>query len=200
MDLNRGLPGETPITDISGLIPKHVRTVRDLGLVEIGNTVEAIAKYLSRKPTRRMAPFTRKWMLRVHKEMFGEVWSWAGQVRTTELNIGVAAYRVVPEMEGLAQDIAGWANHAADPMEQSARIHHRTVQIHPFLNGNGRWARLLGQIWQFQKMGFYAEWPEAQMWEEVSPLRGEYIGALKEADRGNLEPLLDLQQRFTPSP
>ncbi|MBI4208502.1 MAG: Fic family protein [Deltaproteobacteria bacterium] len=30
--------------------------------------------------------------------------------------------------------------------ELSARLHHRLVWIHPFENGNGRWARLIMNI------------------------------------------------------
>jgi len=208
MDLNRhppdscraGLPGETPLDDYSGLIPKDVRTVAQLSVVEIQNSAMAVTKYLSRRPTKRMAPFTRQWMLRLHGEMFGEVWSWAGEVRTSSgLNVGVEAHRIASEMELLAQDTAYWAEHGGDAMEQAGAIHHRSVYIHPFLNGNGRWARLLGQIWQYRKLGFYTEWPEAEMWHGLTPLREEYINALKEADRGNLESLLDLQRRFTPT-
>jgi fido (protein-threonine AMPylation protein) len=30
--------------------------------------------------------------LKLHKEMFGDVWDWAGEIRTAELNFGVKAY------------------------------------------------------------------------------------------------------------
>ena len=34
-----------------------------------------------------------------------------------------------------------------DLSEQAVLLHHRAVQIHPFENGNGRWSRLLANIW-----------------------------------------------------
>ena len=199
MELNRHLPGETPLDDYSGLIAKDVRTIRQLSVAEISNSAEAVAHYLSRRPTRRMAPFTRLWMLRLHREMFAKVWSWAGKPRTTSgLNIGVPAYRIETDMEVLAQDVAYWAKQGGDAMEQAGQIHHRSVQVHPFLNGNGRWARLLGQIWQYRRLGFYTEWPEGEISHGTTPLREEYIEALRQADRGNVAPLLDLQKRLTP--
>ena len=198
MNLNRGLVGETPIDDVSGLIPRHVRTVSQLNVVENANVGEAIHKYLSRRPTKRMAPFTRRWMLNVHHVMLGKVWSWAGKIRTTDgLNIGIPASSVGPALEQLAQDIDYWAEHGGDVMEQAAYVHHKAASIHPFLNGNGRWARLLGQIWQYRLAGYYTEWPESGIWNGTSPVRPEYIEALQEADRGNLGPLINLQARYT---
>jgi Fic family protein len=32
-------------------------------------------------------------------------------------------------------------------IEISARLHYRAVVIHPFLNGNGRWSRMLANIY-----------------------------------------------------
>lgn len=199
MELNRHLPGETPLEDHSGLIPKHVKTVRQLSVVEVQNTAEAITKYLSRRPTKRMSPFTARWMLRLHKQMFGKVWVWAGEVRTTDgLNVGVRAYRVRTDTEKLAQDVAYWEQYGGDATEQAARLHHQATVIHPFLNGNGRWARLLAQIWQYRKLDVYTEWREAEIWRGVTRLRRTYLDALKSADAGDLTPLAELQRRFTP--
>ncbi len=34
-------------------------------------------------------------------------------------------------------------------LSKSIRIHHRLVKIHPFVNGNGRHARLVSDIYLF---------------------------------------------------
>ena len=42
------IPGETPIADISGLIPKHVTSRAQLNIVEAENIRKVIVKYLAR--------------------------------------------------------------------------------------------------------------------------------------------------------
>lgn len=70
---------------------------------------------------------------------------------------------------------------------QAAWLHHRFTQIHPFQDGNGRVARALASL-VFLKAGLF-------------PLvirdsdHKEYIGALEEADAGELKPLVALFAR-----
>ncbi len=82
-----------------------------------------------------------------------------------------------------------------DPVEQAARLHHRAVEVHPFVNGNGRWARMLTNIWLGLRSHPPVLWPE-NLIGETSPIRDEYIAALKIADRGEIEPLSRLHRRF----
>lgn len=200
MSLNRGLPGETPLDDISGLKLKHIRTVAALAEVEFENTALANTKYLTRAPSRRMAPFTLPWMLRVHREMFGNVWAWAGKRRTTDgLNLGVPAIEVEIALEELSRDLSSWRDAPIGRQEEAAILHHRAVSIHPFLNGNGRWARLLGQIWQLQHTGDYTHWPESQLFHGQSNLRAAYIRALQKADVGDMTALIRMQERLLSS-
>jgi hypothetical protein len=46
-------------------------------------------------------------------------------------------------------DLSFWhENKTFNAIEISARLHHRAVVIHPFLNGNGRWSRMLDHHYQ----------------------------------------------------
>ncbi len=81
------LPGETPI-DVSGLRQKGIRTRAELNRAEAENIRKAVVKYLAAKPSRRSAPFTLAWTKRLHKQMFGDVWKWAGAFRRENLNLG----------------------------------------------------------------------------------------------------------------
>jgi fido (protein-threonine AMPylation protein) len=82
------------------------------------------------------------------KEMFGNVWDWAGEIRTAELNFGINAYLVSTELKKLTDDLSFWhENKTFNTIEISARLHYRAVVIHPFLNGNGRWSRMLANIY-----------------------------------------------------
>ncbi|MHC4563300.1 MAG: mobile mystery protein B [Planctomycetota bacterium] len=199
MDLDRGLPRETPLDNVSGLKLKYVRTRGQLFEAEYRNVAKAVTKYLARKPSRRTAPFTREWTLRLHREMFGDVWLWAGQIRRSEKRPGIPPRAIEIEMAKLLGDADYWKDHDGDAVEEAAILHHRAVWIHPFENGNGRWARLLAQIWQYQKAGTYTLWPETDLWHGTSSVRDEYIDALREADNGDIDPLIKLHRRFTVS-
>ena len=98
------VPHETPI-DVSGLIPKHISSRTDLSIAEAVNIHKAIVKYLAAKPTRRQAPFTLRWLYKLHKEMFGKVWRWAGHRRQIELNIGVPHYQIDAQLQTLLDDL-----------------------------------------------------------------------------------------------
>jgi Fic family protein len=79
-------------------------------------------------------------------------------------------------------------------LEQSARLHYRAVWIHPFWNGNGRWARLLANIWLGRHKNPLILWPESIGQE--SPIRNDYLRALNAADDGEFDPLLALHSRY----
>ncbi len=197
MNLHRNLQGETPLDDYSGLKLRRVKTREQLNAAEFLNNYEAFSKYLNRKPTKRMAPFTSRWMLRLHKEMFSAVWVWAGKIRTTDgLNIGVPAHQVETALENLARDLACWREGEWDLIEQSATLHHRSVQIHPFLDGNGRWSRLLANIWIKQNGGPVITWP-TELRQATSVIRDRYMEAIKQADKGDIALLVSLHRQYS---
>jgi len=190
------MPGETPIDDISGLKPKAVTTRAQLNDVEARNIRKAVVRYLAAKPSRRQAPFTLEWCYKLHRQMFGEVWRWAGQKRTTELNIGVPFHRIDVDLKNLVDDLEFWREKGEmDTMEQVARLHHRAVFIHPFINGNGRWSRLLANIFQKQSTDKVTIWPEETV-GNASIIRDEYLAAVRSADKGDYKPLIALHRRY----
>jgi Fic-DOC domain mobile mystery protein B len=190
------IPGETPIDDISGLKPKGVTTRAQLNDVEARNIRKAVMRYLLIKPTRRQAPFTLGWCYKLHRQMFGDVWRWAGRKRTTELNLGVPAHQIDIGLKDLMDDLAYWRKTGEmDLIEQVTRLHHRSVLIHPFLNGNGRWSRLLANIFLKQAAGKIILWPEETV-GNTSIIRDEYLAAMRAADKGDYEPLMALHRRY----
>jgi Fic-DOC domain mobile mystery protein B len=190
------LPGETPITDFSELKVKGITTKGQLNVFEAENIRKALVKYLARKPTRKSARFDYAWSLQLHREMFGEVWKWGGRTRTSDLTIGVPWNQVEPRLYALLGDLAYWKENGTDLLEQAVVLHHRAVEIHPFLNGNGRWSRMLANIWLKLHDHPLTVWPEEAV-GAVSPVRKEYIDAIKLADQGDYEPLKELHRRFT---
>jgi Fic-DOC domain mobile mystery protein B len=193
------LPGETPIDDLSGLRVEGITTRAELNPIEAENIRKAVVKYLAGKPSQRSARFDLEWALRLHREMLGDVWDWAGIVRTTAMNIGVAPQRIEIALQGLMDDLAPWNEQGVDLMEQAMWLHHRAVQIHPFKNGTGRWARLLANIWLKRHAHPLTEWPEATVGTD-SVIRADYIAAIKRADEGAYGPLMELHERYTQEP
>ena len=192
------IPGETPI-DISGLKVSGIRNREELSVAEAENVRKAIVKYLGGPLTRRTAKFDLPWMQKLHREMFRDVWKWAGEVRTTDLNLGPPWYQVSTQLHDLCADLAYWKTHWPDVVEQAAHLHHRAVQIHPFLNGNGRWSRLLANIWLKLHKLPVTEWPEEAI-GETSVIRDDYLAAVRAADSGDYAPLIELHRLFAAKP
>jgi fido (protein-threonine AMPylation protein) len=181
MSLSGHLPGETPIDDPSGLKIKDISTRVQLNPYEARNILKATEKYFVGRLNRRKAPFDYAWSRRLYREMFGEVRVWSGDLRQSATMIGVDPSTIEPLLYELLQSIRQWAD--LDWNLQAAMLHHRAVQIHPFPNGNGRWSRLLANIWLRLNKQPYTNWPEDAV-GEVSPVRTEYIAAIRAADNG----------------
>ena len=188
------IPGETPI-DLSGLRVRGVENRRDLAILEARNILEAVLKYLAARPGHRSATFDVPWLLTLHEEMFGAVWEWAGTVRSRRLNLGVAPHLIRGSLAALVGDLHSWSGHGHSVDLQAVWLHHRAVQIHPFENGNGRWARLLANVWLRRHDATLTMWPEETI-GGVSPVRDEYIAAIQAADEGETSALIELHDRF----
>ena len=186
--------GETAI-DPSYLKDRSITNRADLCKAEAINISKAHHKYLSSVPTKRRAPFDYKWLFRLHKEMYCQVWKWAGLPRQIDVNMGINWYLINEQIYALTQDLPAWIEAGMSTLEQATRFHHRAVIIHPFHNGNGRWARLAANIWLKLHGPSIIIWPEEVVGQE-SLVRKEYIQALKTADEGNYDPLIALHNQF----
>lgn len=87
---------------------------------------------------------------------------------------------------GLIQKAIEWLNASASklPLIGSAYVHHQIAYIHPFLDGNGRTARLLMNLVLLR-----AGYPIVNIKRDDRP---KYYEALSFADVGLYEPLLEL--------
>lgn len=193
--LGPNIPGETPLSDISGLKITGVSTRRQLNVLEAENINQAVLRYFSSRPSRRKARFDFSWCLQLHHEMFGNVWNWAGEVRSINLNLGSPFFRISEDLQQLLADLHSWPGFGMDLVEQSARLHHRAALIHPFQNGNGRWARMLANIWLRQHRLPVVIWPEQTIGAE-SPIRAEYLAAIRAADNHDYAPLIELHRQY----
>jgi Fic family protein len=61
--------------------------------------------------------------------------------------MGRPVHVVAMEVRALLDDARYWTAHGTYPsLEAAVRFHHRLVAIHPWVNGNGRHARLMADI------------------------------------------------------
>jgi Fic-DOC domain mobile mystery protein B len=179
--INLDLPaGATPISpeEFDDLIPKYITTRDELNAAEFENIGEAQIKYYLAK---RKFQFSVSSLYRIHQDMFKNVWRWAGKKRTTNKNIGIDKSQIDAQMKVIIDDLKLWIEQQIDNIEISAQFHHRLVYIHPFNNGNGRWARFIINLFLIEQMNSYLNFPENELLHSTS-IRKRYIEALTQAD------------------
>jgi Fic-DOC domain mobile mystery protein B len=180
--------GATPLTsdERKGLILTHVTLRRELNELEQKNIFEADSWAFQRKRNVLDEGFLRGF----HRRMFSNVWSWAGEYRTTERNLGVAPWKIQPKLHQIIDDVRYWIEHQTySPDEIDVRFHHRLVAVHTFPNGNGRWSRLAADILVVSLGSPRFTWGRANL-QTASDVRKQYIDALHAADDHDLMKLI----------
>lgn len=185
----------TPISDCSGLKAVGVQNLKDLNRVEAENILSAQLKYF-RSVGNPVNWFKIKELNNIHQAMFGNVWEWAGKYRKTQTSIGVKPGLIPTQLAEFCDEVMYWLKHPIELtfIEMSARIHHRLVYIHPFENGNGRFSRFVADLFLLAFKCQHPIWP-SQL-DEEGIARRDYIIALKEADKGNYESLINFMKRL----
>ncbi len=116
----------------------------------------------------------------------------AGQYRRTNVRIGGAAH-LPPEAWLVPQQMEDWARwlnsdaQALHPIDRAALAHHRFAAIHPFVDGNGRTARLIMNL-LLMREGY----PPTVIRRTN---RQQYYRVLAQADRGKEKPLVNFVGR-----
>lgn len=189
--------GQTPLNDEEkeGLKIKSITTQGELDEFEQLNIEKAVewTIHAHLKPEKIL---TEKFVKDLHKKMYGDVWKWAGEFRKSDKNIGVKWMQIGVELKNLIDDTKYWiANNTFSPEEISIRFKHRIVAVHCFPNGNGRHSRIMADIIIesiFNKELF--SWHNSNM-VKADETRKEYIAALRKADNGNINPLIEFARK-----
>lgn len=181
--------GNTPVgeDEARGLRLSWVRTRGDLNEAEAANILEALRMI---RPASTDEVLDDLWLRRLHRRMFGDVWSWAGTYRLSDRNIGVDWKLVPAAVRALVEDCRSWLA-SDDTGEPFARFHHRLVAIHPFPNGNGRHSRAAADLLCRASAMRRPSWGAGTYADEAA-LRAAYLGTLRAVDRDpdDLGPLL----------
>ena len=184
--------GATPLEadDFDQLIPTDIATRAELNAAERDNIVDARIWAFTQQPiTDVQQLFETPTVDEIHRRMFGDVWKWAGKRRTRATTIGVAPAQIVTHLKDALDDAKYWKDNAPfDPVETAVRIHHRLVFVHPYVNGNGRHARLVADLYLRLVTGSTLKWGPDE--SEPSDSRAAYIAALRKADDGDYSQLI----------
>jgi len=178
--------------DRQALRQSWITNRQDLNQAEEANIAKGFAWANGRRSLKPDDILTIDFVRALHKQMFGDVWSWAGDFRTRDVNIGnVQAHRIPVDLPAMLDEVKYWADHQTFSSDEIAvRLHHRLVEIHPFPNGNGRHARLMADLLIQRLDGRPFSWGSGSL-KSVGELRKRYVEALKMADDHDLQPLIE---------
>jgi Fic-DOC domain mobile mystery protein B len=186
--------GATPLEpeDLDGLIPDFVATRADLDQVEFENVAAALPWAFDQ--ANRLGSdgiLEYGFVLALHRRMFRDVWTWAGELRERVTNIGVHPTQIVSDTIQALDDAKYWHEHKVyRPEELAVRVHCRLVGIHPFRNGNGRCTRMAGDLYLVSTGAQPLSWGGARL-DVDGASRRTYIDALvKASNEGEYEDLL----------
>ena len=184
--------GATPldVEEHEGLKFPHIQTRAELDGVEQANIQEGF-KWLSRQRKHKNY-LSISFIKELHLKLFGEVWEWAGTFRTTEKSIGIDPIKISVDLENLLADTKYWIDHNTYKREEfAARFHHRLVSIHPFPNGNGRFARIITDVILSEMLNVHTiNWGANALLTD-NQHRDNYIKALRLADKHNYSELIN---------
>ncbi len=185
--------GQTPLEpeEIDDLKIKTISTREELDVFEQANIQEAVLWSLKRKYSKNKI-LTVEFVKTLHLKMFGHVWKWAGSFRKTNKNIGVDKFLIEQELRKLLDDCNYWIENKTFPEDEIAvRCKHRLVLIHLFPNGNGRHSRLYADILISHALNRPVFSWGGENLVRKGEARQRYLKALREADKGNIAPLLN---------
>lgn len=174
--------GHTPLDedDREGLRLTYITTRGELYDAEQANMLRALAA--RRRPNIKRL-LDDQYLRRLHKAMFEEVWTWAGQYRLRETTFGFDPTIISASVRDLVADAQTWVQHGTYERDELAvRFHHQLVVIHPFRNGNGRHTRVCAD-YLVQALGAKRFTWGALSEGTTEEIRGRYIAALRRADR-----------------
>lgn len=181
--------GKTPLDpdEADGLLADQIDTRGALNAWEQANILRGQEWAYGR---RGRPVLTVSYAQELHRRMFSDTWVWAGQFRRSGKTIGIDWTLIPSSVRDVLDNASYWMEHRTYPVDEAtARLHHQLVCVHPFPNGNGRHARLLVEVLQWN-LGL-----EPFSWgrhNSAGPgqARVQYISALKQADQGDIAPLL----------
>ena len=184
--------GATPLDpdEMEGLKFPHIQTQGELDELEQQNIQEGYNWLIRQRKYKDL--LSEDFLKALHDKLLGSVWSWAGNFRQSEKNIGIDPLYIPVELRTLLDDARFWVEHGTYEREEfAARFHHRLVKIHSFPNGNGRHARIMTDVILEKTLGVAPiNWGSGSL-NKDGEHREIYISALRAADNNDYQPLIE---------
>lgn len=179
--------GSTPVSPaerhafVSGF---SAETKQAVDQAEIDGLEASYVKYLSGIVSGRIgAAEMTDWAIleKLHRESLSGIWQWAGQIRTTELNIGVDPVQVRQKFGEFMENLKTWLQTDwFTDHEIALKVHHEITRIHPCVDVNGRISRMYAD----PVMAFLTDKPVFVIdWSVADLDKPTYIAALRHADQ-----------------
>ena len=186
---SNGIEGNTLTLRETALVLREGITVRGKTLKEHTEAtnhkkaIEFVEKFVVNKKG-----LTEKILLNLHGIVLSDIDDeYAGIYRNQ--NVRILGARVIPpnplKIQRLMNEFFSWLNKNTDKLhiiEQVALAHYKLVEIHPFIDGNGRTSRLIMNLLLMQK-----GYPPAIILKHD---RKKYYRTLNEANLNRLEPFV----------
>ncbi|MDI1355365.1 MAG: mobile mystery protein B [bacterium] len=186
--------GQSPLSEeeMHGLLIDTITTHEELNEFEQQNIEKAI-EWTYTKKFKPEYILSEKFVKELHFRMFDEVWQWAGDFRLSEKHIGIKFHLIGTSLKQLNDDCLFWIeNKTYSEDEITIRYKHRIVNIHCFANGNGRHSRLIADVIRKQIFNKdYFSWSSLGKLVKDGKQRANYLKAIREADKENIQPLID---------
>ena len=136
-------------------------------------------------------------ILELHQTAFGHVYDWAGKWRTNDFKVGQhipPSYQEVPIlMYQFFDELSFKLSNISDretAISTIAYAHHQMVKIHPFVNGNGRTARLLSNL-----VAILNGYDNIILYHREGQARQTYLEAIRAADQYDYSKLEELLRK-----
>ncbi len=187
---SNGIEGNTMTRQETMLILKEGLTISGKSMrehLEVTNHKNAI-DYLS-EPLTKIEPITQEDIKKIHALILEGINNpYAGRYRDVEIYVTGSSHEFPKpgEVASLMLDFSKWLvavqeAKALHPIRFAAQAHFKLVMIHPFIDGNGRTARLLMNL-ILMKYGY----PIA-IFECETEKRKAYYAAIRKGQAGDLE-------------
>lgn len=146
----------------------------ELKEVEEGITYARIAAILAQQPW-TLAQIDFELLREIHRRVFGDIYDWAGELRTIEISKGNTRFAISQYLDTLGDDLFAHLKaegHLAglgrgEFVERLAWYYSEMNILHPFREGNGRAIRTLLSVLAYQVNGTVIAWDQMSPAENV---------------------------------
>ncbi len=159
--------------------PNSTVFVNKLGITDSPKLVEAEADYSTvQHELYRVKPlpatFDLKHLQAIHRQLFGDIYEWAGELRGYDIRKGICEFTPYPQIEYFAGEVYKALqdeDYLRDlsletVIERLAYYYDTTNRLHPFPEGNGRAQRLLIEHLA-ANAGYLTDWAQVPPWQVV---------------------------------